>query len=197
MNIGLISDIHCNLSGFRSALDLLSDCDEILCAGDLLYQYRFSNEVLELIQEHGVRAIVGNHDKTILHTPFHPLRDSPTIDASQMRYLAELPSELIIDLGGLRLAMFHGSPWDEAGSIQAQYVYPTDHSTLRRMSNVEADVIVLGHTHIPFHMTVGQALVVNSGSCGECRDGTETLSCMRLDTATREIELRRFPVTRA
>lgn len=192
MKIGLFSDIHCNLPGLQQALTLLRDCDEILCAGDLMYQYRFSNEVLALLQQHRVHAIVGNHDKTILYAPGHPLRSSGTMDPVQVTYLAGLPGELTLDLGSIRVAMFHGSPWDEADTPIAHYIYPQDQRLLRRLGDVEADVIVLGHTHIPFTTRVGNALVVNPGSCGECRDGTDTLTCSVLDTATLKVDLLRF-----
>jgi len=66
VKLGLFSDIHCNVRGLERALQLLDDCDELLCAGGLLYQYRFSGEVLALLRQHRGHAIVGNHDKTIL-----------------------------------------------------------------------------------------------------------------------------------
>ncbi len=190
MKIGLISDIHCNLPGLQRALDLLDDCTELLCAGDLMYQYRFSSEILDLLEERGVQCIVGNHDLSILHTPGHPLRATLASDPSALARLGALPTELTVDLGGLRLAMFHGSPWDEPDL--AYYVYPQDRAKIDRISRVEADVVILGHTHIPFNMWAGERLIINSGSCGECRDGTAMLSCSVLDTTTREVELRRF-----
>lgn len=190
MKVGLLSDIHCYLPGLRSAIDLLSDCDELLCSGDLMYQYRFSSEILDVLDEYGVRCIVGNHDLTILHTPGHPIRDHMADDPEPLRRLGEVPRQLTVDLGGVRIAMFHGSPWDEAE--RCVYVYPQDRDKMRRLAAVEADVVLLGHTHIPFTAMAGDRLVVNSGSVGECRDGTGTLSCSVLDTATLEVELRRF-----
>lgn len=193
MKVGLIADIHCNLPGLHRALELLSDCAEVLCAGDLLYQYRFSNQVLALLRERSVRAILGNHDKTILYTPAHPLRGSASIDPSCLAYLAGLPSELALPLGGLQVAMFHGSPWDQPDAPVAHYIYPQDTAHLQRLASVSADVIVLGHTHVPFSTWVGSTLVVNPGSCGEARDRTGWLSCAVLDTATRRVEFRGFP----
>jgi putative phosphoesterase len=192
MKIGLITDIHCNLDGLQHALDLLVDCEEVLCAGDILYQYRFSKEVLDLLQERGVRAITGNHDWTILNAPAHPLRASASVDLRGLAYLGGLPTRLFLELGGLRVAMFHGAPWDAPDEIVAHYIYPQDRRQIERAAAVEADVIILGHTHLPFTAEVGRTLVVNSGSCGECRDGSGLLSCAALDTATRGVEFRRF-----
>jgi predicted phosphodiesterase len=157
-----------------------------------MYQYRFSGQILDALERHGVRCIVGNHDLSILRTPNHPLRDALAAEPSALSRLSAVPTELTVDLGGLRLAMYHGSPWDEPD--RAYYVYPQDRANVERVSRVGADVIILGHTHIPFNLTAGGSLIVNPGSCGECRDGTATLTCSVVDTATREVELRRFPV---
>jgi putative phosphoesterase len=194
VKVGLLSDIHCNLEGLRRALAILGDCDQLLCAGDLLYQYRFSSDVLGLLRDAQVHSIVGNHDKTILHVPGHPLRSSPTVDPSELRYLGEIPESLNLSLGGARIAMFHGAPWDIPRDTSAHYVYATSQSDLRRVAEVDADVVVLGHTHIPFSCVVADTLIVNPGSVGECRDGSGLLSCAMLDTDDRRVEFRRFEV---
>jgi len=197
VRVGLISDIHCNLRGLERALDLLQDCDEVLCAGDLLYQYRFSNDVLALLRRRTVRAILGNHDKTILYTPSHPLRSSPSVGLRGLEYLASLPSHLALTLGGTRIAMFHGSPWDEVKGPIAHYIFPADRQSLERLAEVPADLIILGHTHVPMEVWVDGRLVVNPGSCGEARDESRMLSCAMLDLETGRRELRRFAVDEA
>jgi predicted phosphodiesterase len=73
VKIGLISDIHCSVDGLCAALDVLADCDEVIRAGDIMFQYRFSNDLAAQLESAGVRCIVGNHDKSILHLPNHPL----------------------------------------------------------------------------------------------------------------------------
>ncbi len=186
-----MSDIHCNLEGLQGALGELADCEELLCAGDLLYQYRFSTEVLSLLKDRGVRAIVGNHDRTILHTPAHPLRAS--VDPAALDYLATIPLTLSLELDGLRVAMFHGAPWDDPSSISATYIYPENQSDLCRVAHVDADVVVLGHTHRAFATRINSTLIVNPGSCGEPRDGTDLLSCAVLDTTDGQAEFRKWP----
>jgi putative phosphoesterase len=159
-----------------------------------MYQYRFSNDVLGLLAERRVHAIVGNHDKTILYTPGFPLRTSPSVDPERLCYLAALPHELTLTLDGQRIAMFHGAPWDQPLGTSATYLYPDDERQLRRLADVDADVIVLGHTHRAFTTHVQNMLVVNPGSCGEPRDGTNNLTCAVLNTANRAVEFRRFVI---
>ncbi len=192
MKVGLISDIHCNVPALERAFALLADCNEIVCAGDLIYQYRFSNSVLTTLRERGVHTIVGNHDNTVLHAPGHPLRQSPTIDPDCFSYLGSLPERLMLEFGGVRVAVFHGAPWDEPRATSAYYLYPENGQQFARLGEVDADVVVLGHTHRPFTAQVGRTLVVNPGSCGEPRDATRTYSCAALDLSSRGVEFRPF-----
>jgi putative phosphoesterase len=192
VKIGLISDIHCNVEGLRAALDVLADCDEVVCAGDVMFQYRFSNELAALLESAGIRAVVGNHDKSILQLPNHPLRASPSVEPGRLAYLANLPEQLTFELAGMRILVAHGAPWDPPGAIEATYVYPHDTQRLGRMRHVEADVIVLGHTHVPMAERVANRLVINPGSCGVPTGARRELTCMSLDLATLEAELHAF-----
>jgi putative phosphoesterase len=195
MRIGLISDVHCNVPALTRALALLDDCAEILCAGDLIYQFRFSNEILAMLRDHKVRTIVGNHDKSILLVPNHPLRASPTVDPAALAYLAGLPTQLSLELPGTRIAMFHGSPWDDDAEPHAYYVYPQNRPDIVRVAEVDADVIVLGHAHVPYAVSVAGKLIVNPGACGEPCPGTGLPSCAALDVATGEVEFRPFALS--
>jgi putative phosphoesterase len=188
--IGLLSDIHCNLAAVEAAIAALDDCDDLLCAGDLMYQYRFSGDVLALLKRREVRSILGNHDKIVLYHPNHPLRSSPSVDPDWLAYLSSLPNDVTLDVNGIRLRMFHGSPWDDDIGQITPYIYPQSHEHLKRLEEIEADVIVLGHTHIPFVHDTGRARVVNPGSCAEPRDGSGTPTCAVLDTSNLEVEFR-------
>ena len=56
MRLGIISDIHCNHEALRIALDRMGPVDELLCAGDAVYQFRFSNEVMRILRERQART---------------------------------------------------------------------------------------------------------------------------------------------
>ena len=51
----------------------------------------------------------------------------------------------------------HGAPWDDPGDYRCQYVYPHDKAALLRLSSIDADVVLLGHTHTA--MSVRQSML--------------------------------------
>ena len=52
-----------------------------------------------------------------------------------------------------------------------EYAPPDVEFWQRRLQNVDADVICVGHTHQPYVLEVGDKLVINPGSVGQPRDG--------------------------
>jgi predicted phosphodiesterase len=85
---------------------------------------------------------------------------------------------------GKKLVVVHGSPFDP----HDEYLYP--HSpNLQKLAAIDADYLVLGHTHFTMAERIGRALVVNPGSAGEPRDHRNhfQLSCAVLETETGEV----------
>jgi putative phosphoesterase len=192
MKIGILSDIHCHLNALERSINLLDDCDDILCAGDIVYQYRFSNDVLSLLKQRQVRSILGNHDKIVLYHPNHPIRSSPSVGPEWLAYLRGLPNNLSLSYDGVQLRMFHGSPWDDDLGRVTPYIYPQSTEHLSRLEEIDCDVVVLGHTHVPFTHQTRRPLIVNPGSCSEPRDGTLEACCAVLNTSNLDVEFRRF-----
>jgi putative phosphoesterase len=191
VRLGLISDVHGNIDALTIALAaMVDDVDEILMAGDAMHEYRFSNEVVEAVRAHGIRSILGNHEAGLLGPGGATARSVPTVRASNLDFVASLSHRLDTKVDGRALAMVHGSPFEP----YSDYVVPGS-PMLRRCADVGVDVLVLGHTHVPMVERVGSCLVVNPGSLGESRDRAHPrdVSYAILDTASLEVEVRRFP----
>ena len=71
MRIGIVSDLHCNVAGLSQALDRIGDVDELICLGDSIWEYRFSNEIVRLLKERGVHTILGNHEEGVCECDIH------------------------------------------------------------------------------------------------------------------------------
>jgi putative phosphoesterase len=189
MKIGIVSDVHCNIEGLRRAIDLMGPVDELVCAGDAFYQFRFSNEVIALLRERGARYILGNHERVLLGPWGERARGAEGVDASLVVYTASQGYGLETQVNGRKLVVVHGSPFDP----HDEYLYPNS-PNLKKLAQIEADFIVLGHTHYHMALPVGRALVINPGSAGEPRDHRNgfKLSCAVLDTQSGEVTFHHY-----
>lgn len=189
MKIGIVADVHCNHEGLLIALERMGPVDELLCAGDAVYQFRFSNEVMELLRDRRSRYVLGNHERVILGPWGERARSLPTVQRDNLDFMASQVYDLETRVDGQRLVMFHGSPFHP----HDEYIYPNS-PTLNRLREIDADYIIVGHTHYHMAVRVGRALVINPGSCGEARDHRNgfRLSCAVLDTETGELAFQYF-----
>ena len=104
-----------------------------------------------------------------------------------LNYIMWLKDTLTIDAKSEKIVLFHESPKNFP-----EYIFPED-VTSDLLSNINGDILVLGHTHIPFVMDYGtRGLVMNPGSVGQPRDGNPDASFAVLETVTREVKFKRI-----
>jgi putative phosphoesterase len=199
VRIGLLSDPHANVVALRAALAGLRDAgaEEIVCAGDVVGYHTAVNETIDELRRSGAHVVLGNHDAMLLgllpvdldrRAEYGLDYAARVITPENRSWLAELPETVELQFGELTLKAFHGSPWQPL----TEYVYP-DNADFDRFASVDADVVVLGHTHWPLRRQVGSCLVVNPGSCGLPRDGKGGAPFAVVDTVAREVVLKRAP----
>jgi putative phosphoesterase len=190
VRIGIISDVHCNHQALAIALERMGDVDELLCAGDAVYQFRFSNEVMALLRERGARYILGNHEDVLLGKWGEHARSADWVRQAELDYMAAHDYRLETSINGKSLVMVHGSPWEPHN----EYIYPNS-PAISRLGEIGADYVILGHTHYQMAERVGRSLIINPGSAGEPRDPSNgfMLSYAILDTETDEITFDDFP----
>ncbi len=190
MRIGIVSDIHCNHAALRIALDQMGDVDELLCAGDSVYQFRFSNEVMQILRARDARYILGNHEDVLLGKWGENARAADWVRSDDLEYMAAQDYRLETTLpNGKTLVMVHGSPWEPYN----EYIYPNS-PAISRLGEIGADYVILGHTHYQMAERVGRSLIINPGSAGEPRDARNhfQLSYAILDTETDEVTFHNF-----
>ncbi len=196
MKVGIVSDIHCNADGLRDALGVMGEIDELLCLGDAIFEYQFSNDVAAILKERQAHVIHGNHEEVFFSSAGSRARDRDWIDHGLMAYLGDQPHRRSVTFGTKRFLLVHSTPWDPRG----EYVYPHS-SHLARFAEADADFVLYGHTHAQVVKRIGKVTVINPGSAGDARDARNDrqLSCAVVDTETDEVRVidyadRRFPV---
>ena len=182
MKLGLLGDVHGNYLALTSVLNaaVKYGVERLLVTGDFVGYYFRPQDVLELLQRWDVTAVRGNHEDILTRA----LADDTSLDAAVSRYgsglrmaieqltvaqlewLCSLPHPLELVVDGRRILLCHGSPWDIN-----QYIYPNaEPELLARCALKEYDLVVMGHTHYPMCLKVGNTLLVNPGSVGQPRN---------------------------
>ena len=183
MIVGVVSDIHCNVEGLQKAVGLMGPIDHLICLGDSIYDYRFSNEVVAQLREYEADVIMGNHEEKFFSPRGERARQAPWIDRSQLEWLSTRPDHLELTLAGRKILVVHSTPWTPRG----EYIYPKS-PKLSQFGGVDADFVLYGHTHMQVVARFGRTLVVNPGTAGDPRFGPE-MSCAVLDLAANDARI--------
>jgi len=189
LRIGVVSDIHGNAAALSRAIEVMGSVDELLCLGDSISEYRFSNETVALLRDRNVLTIVGNHEERFFGELGARTRTAPWIAPELMSWLAAQPPRRRILRAGRELLLVHSTPWPSDSAYVCAH-----HGEFSRFGDTSTDIVLYGHTHVPVVRRVKNTLVVNPGSAGEAQevDGRTELSCAVLDVATLDAEIIRF-----
>lgn len=193
----LMADIHSNIHALLTAMDLIRAHDPgmVMCAGDIVGYGANPNECCHAVESMSAHSISGNHDRAAIskdvsgmnpYAAAAALWTSDRLDDESRRFLSGLPISMRREMERSRVAVFHGSPSDPD-----EYVYAEEASegVLRAAG---CDLLVLGHTHMPFVRRFDSGLIVNPGSVGQPRDGDPRGSLAVVDMTARTCEIVRF-----
>ncbi len=186
--ITVFGDIHANLPALEA---VLVDMDKRklgnrYCLGDLVGYGAWPNEVIECIQ--GLRAptLYGNYDEGVgkssddcgcayttkiareLGKRSIAWTNANTSDRNKA-YLRDLPFSMPVLVGDIRFLLVHGSP----RKVNEYLFEDRPERSLERLFNKgEFDVLVCGHTHLPYHRVLQNGhQIINAGSVGKPKDG--------------------------
>ncbi|HEY0735783.1 MAG TPA: metallophosphoesterase family protein [Herpetosiphonaceae bacterium] len=208
--IAIFGDIHANLPALEA---VFADMDaqqlhERYCLGDLVGYATFPNEVVAAIRDRDIPTLIGNYDQGVGNdsddcgcaytNPVAEALGKRSIAWSNRHttpenkaYLRALPFQIPLLLGDLRIMLVHGSPRRINEYLFAER---PDSSLERLLDMVEADVLICGHTHIPYHRVLPSGRqVINAGSVGKPKDGDPRACYVVLEAqgAALSVEFRR------
>lgn len=199
MKIAFFSDIHANLPALQAVLADIDhqNLDAVYCLGDLVGYNIWPDEVTEEIRKRHIPTIAGNYDEGIgLHSDDCGCAYNDEVERANgaisiaytnqkvteetRNYLGSLPRHLSIDFKfedrDIRVLMVHGSP----RKIN-EYLFEDrpEKSLMRILSDSNADILLFGHTHKPFHRKLSYIHeekevfrhAINIGSVGKPKDG--------------------------
>lgn len=194
MKLGVISDIHANIAALDAVLADMPAVDRLVCCGDIVEYYADPNEVCDRLRALAPLAVRGNHDAYVIGalTPSPERRAAYRTDWTRaalrpdnLEWLKSMPTDQRLAEDGRDVLVRHASPWDEE-----TYLYP-DSPRLDEISLGNQEILLVGHTHIPFRRAVGAGMIVNPGSVGQPRDWDPRAAYATIDLATGAVEHRR------
>ena len=177
MKIGLISDVHANLPALEAVLGDMSDNDveSIVCAGDILGYYPFFNEVMGWFTDNDILTVMGNHDWCIVNDDYQGLNRVSNISdpfthdnvkKDYLRWLSNRDDNLKFEQDGIMVHICHATPQSITERLS-----PVEMDDVFLEKRTDADILVVGHSHLPFCNRYGNKAVINPGSVGQPRDG--------------------------
>jgi predicted phosphodiesterase len=157
--------VHGNLPALEAVLAQAGDA-QLVFGGDMAAG-PLPAETLDRIMGLDALCIRGNADRELLSGPSGGLADEWVVGQLEDRhrdFIAGLPEQVELEVEGVGRVLFcHGSPRSDEEMI----LKTTPDEWLREMlADVEADLVVCGHTHMQFDRSVDGRRVVNAGSVG-------------------------------
>ncbi len=206
MIVLIISDIHGNYHALESLIKAVK-YDALLCCGDMVVDYPFPEQCIDALKDTCARICMGNNDYNVAYDRkasdyvdaryAHLAKDldrsteltNKLISEDGRKYLRGLPRECRFALDGVSFYMNHTAP-------RLPLHHYIDRNTSRSelvacYRDIRADVVLTGHTHIPYVEQIGDKILLNPGSVGQPRDRDPRASFATFDTATGRTQLGR------
>jgi putative phosphoesterase len=177
MRIVIISDLHANADALAA---LNEPYDELWVLGDLVNYGPEPEAVIDQVRRRATLIVSGNHDYAVGHAsdprcspPFRAMAEATQrytmtrLSDEDKAYLRGLPLTLTCVRDGRRVYLCHATPSDPLFA----YCPPDSPQWIEEVAHVDADIVLVGHTHLPFINRIGLRQVVNPGSLGQPKHG--------------------------
>lgn len=185
MKIAVISDIHGNMEALEAVMQDINKrgCERIFVLGDYAMAGAEPAKTVDFFMnkksDSRYSMIQGNTDLMIVdytEETYESVRAKAPIMAAALKddvkilssaekdFLKQLPAQLEEEIEGVKFLLVHGSPRRNNEDILPDT--PLE-EVEKMLENVDADVVLCGHTHIPCgFQTSTKKTVVNAGSVG-------------------------------
>lgn len=185
---GAYSNLPATQALFAAAQKHGISTDRIFCCGDSVAYCASPNETIQLLREHKVHSILGNCEESLVQV-------SPdcgcgfteqsacdllsaqwyrfalqTIQQDARQWMSTLPNHIHFEMQGKHVLLVHGS----ARTIN-EFIFSSTDAAVKEAQLVEqgVDVIIGGHSGLPFADVVSGGYWLNCGAIGlPANDGT-------------------------
>lgn len=192
--MGVIGDIHTRADRLEWALHVLKqqEVECILATGDMVDgpHPEAVTRVCELLQQHHVTCVLGNHDRWLLDKQHRDLTEATfpeDVSRAARAFLQSLPPSVELETIHGRLLLGHG-----LGSNDMTCLYPYDrgpslknNTTLQAILSTERyRFVISGHTHLRMLREIAGVTFINAGALHYTREPC----CLLLDFQHRQAQ---------
>lgn len=195
MRILVLADIHSNWPALAAIQEPFDAC---LFVGDLVDYGTDPVPCINWIRKHATASVRGNHDHAVAQripvkkiSGLHRLAAATRplhwkfLSGLHIKFLTRLPVTRKVTLDDKRFFLVHATPRDPFD----EYLREDKTAWEARLKGIDADFVLVGHTHIPFTLQLDGPMVINPGSVGQPRDGDPRAAYAIIENG--KVELRR------
>jgi protein phosphatase len=196
----IVSDIHANLEALQAVL--AEPHDELWVLGDLVNYGPNPSEVVDLMRLNASLVVQGNHDYAVgtgsaprCSNAFREMAremqnyTEPLLSVDQRAFLRGLPQTAARTVDGYRFFLCHATPTEPL----FKYCPAEFAQWASEIQGLQADIVLAGHTHLPFTMSLEKHRIVNPGSVGQPKHGSP-MACYALwEDGSLSLQSRPYP----
>ncbi len=178
---GPYSNLAATLALRARAQELGIPAEHTICTGDLAAYCAEPAQTIDLIRDWGIHVVMGNCEESLgferddCGCGFDPGTACSALTITWYRYanqqvkpgqrqwMAALPRSIDFELQAYRFSVVHAS----VSNIN-EFIFPSSSSQakLEQITSAGVDVVIGGHSGIPFGQTIGDKLWLNAGAVG-------------------------------
>jgi putative phosphoesterase len=170
--VGVLGDIHCEDGRLETALRFFEGgrLDLICSVGDIVDGPGDPNRTIELLIEHDVACVRGNHERWLLKGEMRDLPDSNTyldFKMSSWEFVKGLPTWRKFDTVAGAMLLCHGLGEHDMGGVwpwDNKLTLLSNDALLELVYSQEYDFVINGHTHRRLVQKFDDLTLINAGT---------------------------------
>ncbi len=200
--------VYSNLQALEALIEIAKKntiaAENCFCTGDIVGYCSQPEETVQLFREWGAKSIAGNVELQLFEGAddcgcdftlgsrcdgfsklWYPYAKSK-LSLDSLAYIGALPDHITFDYAGKRVAVVHGS-----GSHISEFIYESTPIEIKEkdFKKFNSDVIIAGHSGLPFSQQIGAKYWLNPGVIGmPANDATSRVWYMIIEDVDGELQ---------
>jgi putative phosphoesterase len=180
MKLLILSDVHGNLPALQAILEAEKPWNKLVFLGDVVDYGPHPRQCVAFLEAYADYLVRGNHDNAIGYDvdcrsrgDFHDLAvatrawHKTLLGQKDIAFLRTMPITESFFINSHKFRIAHASPRGDMFRYLSSADLPDE------VLGIDADYVLVGHTHYQLDQKIGKLRVINPGSVGLARDGTE------------------------